>query len=513
MIDATPILKLLAWYRARALERMDPAETQRATLHSLLRRAQDTKFGRDHRFAHINSVEAYQRAVPLRTYDQLWTEYWKPSFPDVSNQTWPGKNRFFAVSSGTSSGTTKYIPLSREMVQSNTKAGTDLLVHHVRNNPNSRLLGGKSFMLGGSTDFVEQAPGIWSGDLSGIAATTMPWWARQRTFPDRQTALLKDWEQKIETFTSQSLREDIRLIGGVPSWMLIYFDKLFAKVPQERRNLRSLFPHLEMIVHGGVNFTPYQKQFEDLLSGTQAELREVYPASEGFIAVADRRSGEGLRVILDHGIFFEFVPFEELQAANPTRHWIGNVEPGVNYAVILSTCAGLWSYIIGDTVRFVDTKVPRLLVTGRVSYYLSAFGEHLIAEEIEDGISSAAAECGLVIHDFSVGAVYPATPADLGGHLYIVEAAEAAPDATCIARFSSTLDRTLCRRNEDYEAHRAGGYGLKAPEVIFVAPGFFSDWMKSRGKLGGQHKVPRIISNPELFSELQQRAHGGIAAR
>ncbi|NDC38150.1 MAG: auxin-regulated protein [Proteobacteria bacterium] len=502
MLNVTPILKLFAASRARSLAAHTPAQVQQGQLLALLRAAQNTAFGKAHGFSGIHTVAEYQRRVPLRTYEQFWEEYWKPAFPRLTNCTWPGTIPFFAVSSGTSSGRTKYIPLSQHMVRSNTKAGTDLLIHHVLNRPTSKLMGGRSFMLGGSTDLTEQAPGIFSGDLSGIAVKTLPWWAAARYFPPAHLALLKNWEEKIAILAKQSLTQDIRMLSGVPSWILIFLKELWRLRPETEGSLRA-YPHFEMLVHGGVNFAPYQRQFTELARATNAELREVYPASEGFVAVADRGSGEGLRVVLDHGIFFEFIPVEELNSSNPKRHWIGSIEPNVNYAIVLTTCAGLWSYILGDTVKFVDTRTPRLLVTGRTSYFLSAFGEHLSGEEVERAVADAANSIGRSITDYSIGALYPQSTSELGGHLIIAEFEGGEPTSEQVASFAAHLDSRLSELNEDFEAHRASGFGLNAPRAHAVAPGTFAAWMKSRGKLGGQHKVPRIIVDPELFKNLQ----------
>lgn len=507
MFDATPLLRLYARWRNQQLASLKPAQTQRGQLLQLVRTAVSTTFGKMYDFSSISSVEEYQKRVPLRRYENFWNEFWKEQFPVLDNCTWPGKIPYFPVSSGTSSGTTKYIPCSHEMLRSNTKAGLDLLIHHVTNRPQSRLMGGKSFMLGGSTDLTSPAPGIFFGDLSGISVKTLPWWARARYFPPAELALIKNWEEKVDTLAKLSLNEDIRMISGVPAWMLIFFDKLSSLRPEAQGKLAHIYRNLEMIVHGGVNFTPYVNRFREILEGSSAELREVYPASEGFIATADRGFGEGLRMNLDHGIFFEFVPLEELDSAQPTRHWIENVQPDVNYAVVLTTCAGLWSYVIGDTVRFVDTKTPRLLVTGRTSYYLSAFGEHLIGEEIEDGISTAARETQTEVSDFTVGPVFPQQSGELGGHVYIVEFTHTPPTGEALSRFSAILDKRLCVRNEDYEAHRSEGFGLKPPHVIAVGPGFFAAWMKSRGKLGGQNKVPRITTNQDMLKEVVELAH------
>jgi hypothetical protein len=274
----------------------------------------------------------------------------------------------------------------------------------------------------------------------------------------------------------------------------------------------ELYPNLELVAHGGVNFAPYRKQFEELLEGSRAETREVYPASEGFVAVADRGPDEGLRLILDNGIFFEFVPVEELGRPGPTRHWIRNAETGVNYAIVLSTCAGLWSYILGDTVRFIELRPPRILVTGRTAYSLSAFGEHLIDDEIERSVARAAQEVGAVVADYAVGPVFPTRAGELGGHFFVVEFASL-PQAPALSRFAEVLDHELATRNEDYRAHRSRGFGMAPPSVLAAKPGSFAAWMKARGKFGGQHKVPRIINDPALLRELRDFMSGGGPAK
>ncbi len=502
MFDATPFLRLYARRRAEQLRMQSTSVAQEGTLLRLVRTAANTKFGRDHNFAAIKGVTDFQSRVRPRKYEDFWNEYFKPVFPRLENCAWPGLISYFAVSSGTSAGPTKYIPYTNEMRNSNAKAGLDLLVHHLQSRPQSKIFAGKSFVLGGSTDLVEQAPGISSGDLSGIAVKTLPWWARMRYFPPPELALIKDWEQKVEVLGRESLKQNIRSISGVPSWLLIFCERLKQLNPGLDARFSSWYPNLELLVHGGVNFAPYHRQFKALLEGSKAEMREVYPASEGFIAVADRGYGEGLRLVLDSGIFYEFIPVDELDSPSPTRHWIKNIEPGVNYAVVMSTCAGLWSYIIGDTVKFIDRDPPRLLVSGRISYFLSAFGEHLLGEEIEDAVSTAAGAIRAAVTDYSVGALYPEGPGELGGHRFVIEFSGAAPSAQELATFGLTLDQHLRKRNEDYDAHRANGFGLNAPSITAVKPGTFAAWMKARGKLGGQNKVPRIVNDKELFLNL-----------
>ncbi len=501
MIDFTPPLRLYARWRRAALARLDNKAAQERELSRLIAKAAQTTFGRDHGFARIKSVADFQAAVPLRRYDDFWREYWKPAFPVVENVSWPGRVPYFAVTSGTTSGSSKYIPVTADMNRSNTRAGLDLLTHHVTARPSSRVFGGKSFMLGGSTDLVREADDVFSGDLSGIAIKRLPWWARQFAFPPIELALITDWEEKVRRLAALSTETDIRVITGTPSWLLILFDRQQANAGRPV-TARDLYPHLEMLVHGGVNFKPYRARFEHFLAGG-AELREVYPASEGFIALQDQAPEDGLRLLTDTGLFFEFVPVEELESAHPTRHWLGNVETDVNYAIVLSTCSGCWGYVIGDTVKFVSLDPPRLLITGRTSYMMSAFGEHLIGEEIEDAVAEAADEQGLAVTDFSVGAVYPESAGELGGHLFIVEFETSAPEGATNV-FAKAIDDKLRARNDDYRAHRSEGFGMHAPQVRPVAPGTFAKWMKARGRMGGQNKVPRIINDQQLFADLER---------
>lgn len=494
MLDTTPLLRLYAAWRRRQLARLDPAVTQERQLLRLVARAAETRFGRAHEFGRIRSVAEFQAQVPLRRYEDFWRDWWQPPFPSLRGATWPDPVPFFALSSGTTSGATKYIPCSAAMLRSNTRAALDLLVHHVTHRPASRVFGGQSFMLGGSTDLTTLAPGIQAGDLSGIARARLPAWARRFGFPPLDIALMSDWEAKLDRLAAGAPKADIRLITGTPSWLLILFEQIAAK--GLGKTAPEAFPQLELLVHGGVNFAPYRPRFEAWLAGSKAELREAYPASEGFLAVADRGPGEGLRLMIDNGLFFEFVPVEELDRPNPTRHWVATMQPGIDYAVVLSSCAGLWAYIIGDTVKVVDRNPPRVLITGRTSWAVSFFGEHLIDAEIETAIAAAAQSIGAMVTDFTLGADLPA--GGLGGHVFVVEF-DRAPSADQVTAFAQALDGKLSALNDDYRAHRAEGFGLRAPEVHVVPPGGFARWMKAQGRLGGQNKVPRVISDPARF--------------
>jgi hypothetical protein len=495
VIDVTPLVRLYARARRRSLTRQDAVAAQHDELMRLIARARNTRFGREHDFARLRTVAEFQRAVPLRRYEAFWADYWKEPFPVLDNVSWPGRIPFFAVSSGTTSGSSKYIPVTREMNRANSRAALDLVVHHLHHRRRSRAFGGKTFMLGGSTALVKRAPGIFSGDLSGIAMRERPRWIRGFSFPPRDIAAETDWEKKIEGIAARAPKNDIRIIGGTPSWLLLLFERQAAK--GGGRTARELYPGLELLVHGGVNFRPYRERFEAFLGGG-AELREVYPASEGFIAVQDETPAAGLRLMTDNGLFFEFVPVEELASTNPTRHTVADAEIGVNYALVLSSCAGLFAYVIGDTVRFVSRSPPRILVTGRTSYFMSAFGEHLIGEEIEGAVAKAAHAIGETVTDFSMGAVFAREGG--GSHLYVVEFART-PDTRAVQRFAEAIDAELREKNDDYRAHRADT-SVGAPEVLVVPPGSFAAWMKSRGRMGGQNKVPRVINDAALFENL-----------
>jgi hypothetical protein len=501
MIDATPLLRAYGHYRLGRLARQVPAEVQQQQLLRLVRHAAGTRFGRAHRFDRIASVADFQQSVPLRDYDDFWRDYLAPSFPNVIDAAWPGRIPLFALTSGTTTGGTKYIPVTAEMCRSNRRAALDLLVHHCANRPHSRILSGRNFMLGGSTALNQEAPGIHSGDLSGIAAADVPWWARPYYFPPRDLALIADWERKVEILAERSLHERILSINGTPSWLLLFFERLAALRPQAPRRLASFYPDLEMLVHGGISFAPYRDCFAAWLEGSHAELREVYPASEGFIALADRGPGDGLRMLLDSGLFFEFIPVEELAATAPRRHWIADAQTGVDYALAISSCAGLWAYVLGDVVRLIDRDPPRLLVTGRTSYFLSAYGEHLNGEEIEQAVLEAAGAIGRRVTDFSVGAAPLSRATQQGQHVFVIEFSEGPPDPAALAKFAADTDATLSRRNDDYRAHRTRGQMLP-PRVLAVPPGGFAAWMKARGRLGGQNKAPRVINDAALFSAL-----------
>lgn len=505
--------------RCGYLNSASPAKLQKNTLFGLIRKAQKTQFGIDHGFSRIRSIADFQARVPPRDYEAFWKEYWQKPFPHLSGATWPSSIPYLALSSGTTSGTTKYIPISREMLASNKRAALTTLAFFLSSHPGTPIFSGRVFFLGGSTDLrdlsLEQnwiqmaesngkshsssrtAP-VLAGDLSGIATREVAEIVRPFTFPPLELALLKDWDQKMRRLAEQSAVLPITLLGGVPSWLLVLIERLLKVT--NRSTVAEVWPSLRLIVHGGTKFDPYQQLFRQLVGNDQVHFQEIYPASEGFLAAADPRY-ELLRLIPDNGLFFEFIPVEELEKAKPARHTVENLEIGVQYAVAVTTCAGLWTYLIGDTVCFEKRNPPLLRFTGRTKYFLSAFGEHLISEEVEKAVAAAAEATGAAVVDFHVGPVFPESPSAPGRHRFFVEFAKNPAD---FDQFRRNLDQCLCQINEDYEAHRKGDLTMLGPEVVKMPRGGFADWLRSQGKMGGQHKVPRMDNSGTVTAQLSQ---------
>lgn len=494
------VLGKYARHRVRSLDHLSTAAVQRDTLLGLVRTAQGTQFGRDHDFARMRTLADYQRRVPIRDYDAFWNEYWQPAFPNLANVTWPHRIPYLALSSGTTSGTTKYIPISEAMLRSNRQAAFTSMALFLNARPSNPILAGRVFFLGGSTNLQrlsKSEPTTLAGDLSGIAAREFPELLRPYTFPPLDLALGDDWDHKVNTLAELSARLPITVLGGVPSWLLVLFDRL--RQVTGKRTIHEIWPSLRLVIHGGTRFDPYRSLFRQEIGSDDVQFLDTYPSSEGYIATEDPRHGL-LRLIPDHGIFFEFVPVEELGKDHPTRHTVADLEPGVHYAVVLTTCAGLWSYILGDTVCFERRDPPLLRFTGRTRYFLSAFGEHLISEEVERAVAAAAETTGAAVTDFHVGPLFPEQPGTPGHHRYLIEFARMPRD---LIQFAAHLDAELCRLNEDYRVHRGnGGISMAPPEVVAVRRGGFADWMRARGKFGGQHKVPRMDNTGRLTDDL-----------
>jgi len=506
--DGAVLYKITGWFGGLALKSYarrrkpisDPVAAQQQQLLKLVGTAKDTRFGHDHDFSRIDNVADYQSRVPIRSFDEFWTDYWSEPFPTLNNVTWPGTIRYFARSSGTTTGESKHIPCSDEMIKANNRGGLEVLLSHLANNPKSRVSAGRTFLFGGSPALDELTPGVFAGELSGIAAReTISWAGTDRYYPPPELAAITDWNDKVERFAQDCVGKNIRTISGVPTWLQVLFDQAFETADSNDRRLVSLFPDLELIAHGGINFEPYHDAFTDLLKGSHAELREAYAASEGFIAVADRSPGEGLKLLLDNGLFYEFIEADQLDQPNPKRHWIGNVELDTDYALIITSCAGLWSYAIGDLVRFVDLDTPRILVAGRVSHTLSTFGEHITGEQLEIAVAAAARTVGDHVNDFAVASVVGTTSA-VGHHRYVIEAT-GDPGADLAA----AIDNSLAQQNADYRTKRANDIIISAPEVRTVPSGTFATWMTANGQAGGQRKVPRVTT-PDRLDDITRTA-------
>ncbi len=509
MINITPLFKLYSQFRSRRLKQLNVSNVQKHQLLKLLKKAASTRFGIQYDFQQITSVEEYQRTVPLRTYDDFWHEFWEPEFPKLVDCTWPGKIPYFAVTTGTTA-TGKRIPLTQEMIHSNAKASLDLFCHDLANHPRSRILGGKGYLYGGLTEIFELRHNVYAGGLHDLLIyKTMPWWGKPWYFsPIAKIALIENMDRKMHTLARELVQQDLHSLSGFPPLLLGLFQQ-FQEVRRYREDFRlaDYFPHLDMLVHGGVSMTPYMTQFSKFLEGSQCDLRELYATSEGFIAIADRQPGEGLRLNCDHGIFYEFIPFEEFHRENPTRCWIDTVQTGVDYAIVLSTCAGLWSYILGDVIQFVDLNPPRILITGRTANTLSVFGEKVLEEQMAQAVTTAADTIGAIVSEFTVGASYPQNPGDWGKYRYILEFQDTPPEQHDLDRFTETIDRTLRQQNGVYDAVQQGSGGFDAPDLLLAAPGTFRAWLASKGNLHG--KVPRIMADTQQFESLVQFTQKG----
>ena len=502
---ADALLARFARKRTFYLDRAKVAELQERVLLKLVRTARKTRFGREHAFSSIRSIADYQARVPIRTYEDFWKEYWQPVYPHLENVSWPGRVPYYALSSGTTTGATKYIPVTRQMLSSNRKAAFTTLAFYRSLYPDAALFNGRIFFLGGNTDLTRQADGSRPGDLSAIAALEITRFLRPYTFPPVELSNIGSWEEKVKALAEQSAHLPITVLSGVPSWMRLLFDHL--KQATGKSTIAEIWPTLRLIIHGGTKFDSYRDGFRKEIGSDKVRFLEVYPCSEGFVATEDPRH-DLLRIVPDHGIFFEFVPIEEFGAENrslksnrPVRHTLANVEVGVQYAIVMSTCAGLWSYLVGDTVAFERKDPPLIRFTGRTKYFLSAFGEHLISEEIEKAIEEAATKTCAEVHDHHVGPVFPNAKEKVGRHLYLIEFRKAPGK---LEDFARCLDEALCRMNEDYRAHRAGDLTMRAPAIEIVSEGGFMKWMLAHGKRPPQHKLPRMDNEGKLTSSMRE---------
>lgn len=490
---------------------------QAAQLRSLLARAATTAFGKEHGFPRLASisddralVHAYRAAVPVTEYVAYrgWLQRMRDDAePDVA---WPGLVMDWAQTSGTTAGD-KFIPVSRDMMRSNFRSSLDIFAHAMNAGVSMRgLFAGRLLFMGGSTDLAVNRHGMRTGDLSGIVTPLIRWPISEVYLPGPGIALMSDWSKKIEAMAALCLDRDVRGISGMASWALVLFNRVIEMARERGRDaatLRDVWPNFRLFIHGGVRYGPFDPRVRAAWSGSPegADLPhrvEVYPASEGFVAIQDARGDPGLRLNADHGIFFEFVPLEEYAEGSPPARHAGDVEPGVRYVVVLSTCAGLWRYTLGDVVEF-DTVTPdgppRLRIVGRHRHFINAFGENLIVENIEDGVAKAAAEVGITVGEFSAAPVYPDAARGVRAGLELAVEVEPGVSPETIRLFREAFDRALKSAGVDYGIKRKDDLGMGPPTVTALPPGSFHRWMSSRGKLGGQHKCPRCANNRDIL--------------
>lgn len=467
-------------------------DAQHDTLLDLVRTARDTAFGRDHDFAGIRNYEDFKARVPLVDYEAFrpYADRIRDGESDVS---WVGRPKYFAKTSGTTSGV-KYIPLTRQSIPNHFGTARNALFNYIAETGRSKWLDGKMIFLSGSPE-MDDTNGIPTGRLSGIVNHQVPAWLRTNQLPSYETNCIEDWETKLERIVDETISADMRLISGIPPWVQMYYERLLAR--SGKSTVLELFPNLEMFVYGGVNFEPYRKSLEALVGGRIPSV-ETYPASEGFIAFQDTQTEPGLLLNADSGIFFEFVPAGEIFDENPTRLSLGQVETGVNYAIILNTNAGLWGYNIGDTVEFVSLDPYRLRVTGRIKHFISAFGEHVIGKEVEDAMREASAKHGVEVTEFTVAPQVNPPEGGLPYHEWFVEYSQAPNDP---AGFARDLDAAMVKQNIYYQDLIKGEI-LRPCVVRPVKAGGFRAYMKSQGKLGGQNKVPRLSDDRKIADAL-----------
>jgi len=456
----------------------------------LIKRAKDTAFGQDHFFAGINSYEDFKKQVPVRDYEAL-KPYVERIVNGEANVLWPGKPKYLAKTSGTTSGT-KYIPISAESMPEHIRGAQNAMFCYIHETGKAEFLDGRIIFLQGSP-IMEHKNGIALGRLSGIVANHVPVYLQQNRLPSFKTNSIEDWEEKVEAIVAETINEDMRLISGIPPWVQMYFDRLSAHA--DGKKIKDIFKKFSLFVYGGVNFEPYRARLEQSI-GKRIPSIETYPASEGFIAFQDSQTEKGLLLVVNSGIFYEFIPSGEYFNDNPTRISLRNVELEKNYALIMSTNAGLWGYSIGDTIKFVSKDPYRIIVTGRIKHYISAFGEHVIGEEVESAILSVAKTENLEITEFTVAPQVNPVDGSLPYHEWFVEFVKAPAD---LKAFSTKVDKSLQGLNS-YYFDLVEGKVLQPLIMHALNKDAFRNYMKSQGKLGGQNKVPRL-SNDRLIAD------------
>ena len=496
-----PLVNSIAsWFLKKRFHQIElflkyPIEVQEELLQQLLQQAKNTEIGKQYDFASIKSYREFTERVPVTKYENIEADI-ERSRRGESNIFWPNPIKWFAKSSGTTNAKSKFIPVSEESLENcHYAASKDLLCMYLNNNPDAQLFVGKSLRLGGSKELYKEN-GTAFGDLSAILIDNMPFWAEFSSTPSNEISLLADWETKMQAIVDETIQENVTSLAGVPSWMLVLLNNVLETTGKE--NIFEIWPNLEVYFHGGVSFDPYIDQYNKLFPKDDFRYYEIYNASEGFFALQDRNANKELLLMLDYGIFYEFILMDTYGSISEKIIPLSEVEVGKNYAIVITTNAGLWRYKIGDTVRFTSIRPFRIKVTGRTKHHINVFGEELIIENAEAALRKTAklTECEII--DYTAGPIFM-EGREKGAHEWVIEFKKQPSDFT---QFSKLLDQSLQEVNSDYEAKRFNNTTLNAPTVHCARERLFYDWLKKKDKLGGQHKVPRLSNTRDYLDEL-----------
>jgi hypothetical protein len=497
-----PFNSIFSWIIKKRIHQIDlfkkyPLDVQNEVFHALIEKGKNSEFGKKFKFGEIKFYSEFNSTVPLNDYKTL-KPYIERLFNNEQNLLWGSDIKWFAQSSGTVSSKSKFIPVSKESLHGcHYKGGKDLLSLYYNQIPGRQLYKGKHLILGGSAKVNYLNTDSYFGDLSAIILKNMPWWAELRRTPAKEIALMSEWEQKIEKLAQSTLKEDVYILAGVPSWTLVLCQRILEITG--KKHLREVWPNLELFMHGGVSFDPYKEQFKKLIPFEDMNYVETYNASEGFFGIQDDFKLNELLLMLDYGVFYEFIPMDKFNGLDSkTVICLKDVEIGKNYALVITTNAGLWRYIIGDTVKFTSTTPYRFKISGRTKSYINAFGEELIVENAERAIAETCLKTNSQIKEYTAAPIFMEV-GKKGGHEWLIEFSKLPED---ILAFTHILDGELKQLNSDYEAKRTADISLQMPIVRVMKTGTFEKWLKHKGKLGGQNKIPRLMNNRSLIDEV-----------
>lgn len=497
-----PFNSIFAWVMKKRIHQIDlfrkyPVEVQSELFEKMIHLGAETEWGKKYQYGLINNYNHFKEKVPLQEYNDL-KPYVDRLISGEQHLLWPTETKWFAKSSGTTDNRSKLIPVTKDSLEEcHYKGGKDLLALYYENHPNRKLYKGKHLIVGGSAQINHLTADSYFGDLSAIIVKNLPWWAEIRRTPSKDIALMSEWEEKIEKMAQSTIHEDVYILAGVPSWTMVLANKVLEI--SGKNNLKEVWPNLELFMHGGVSFEPYKAQFERLIPDPKMNYVETYNASEGFFGIQDQINSNELLLMLDYGIFYEFIPMSSFDGVNSVEAVdLAGVELDVNYAIVISTNAGLWRYIVGDTVKFTSKTPYRFKITGRTKSFINVFGEELIVENADKAIARAANKIGTVVREYTVAPVFM-DGLENGAHEWLIEFTHVPDD---VSRFQLLLDEALRELNSDYDAKRYNNFVLGPPIIKVLNEGAFDNWLKSIGKLGGQHKVPRLSNSREIVEQI-----------